>query len=265
MAGKGRERKEPKNTRNRPEAKNCRILSTSFARFLQLWPKRGGHFRFAYYELKEAVGTSFRLVHERHHHGLLAVADEKRPTRRMVSPSDPLAMVALGHKAMLGNKWCLGCTFITWSMRSRNDDLDCEACLWPRWMRSSCRFRKGSRVRDEKQEKKKEERKKKEEKKGKRGGQRFGECFFPMKRCAITTEENKGRTRMGWMRLFRLLRSLLVSEIRLCGQMFFQWLFRIRDFSRWLNGSGRRSGEFVVVWRNWDKKWVKWKIRIESW
>lgn len=65
-------------------------------------------------------------------------------------------------------------------------------------------------------------RKKKEEKKGKRGGQRFGECFFPMKRCAITTEENKGRTRMGWMRLFRLLRSLLVSEIRLCGQMFFQ-------------------------------------------
>lgn len=165
MAGKGRERKEPKNTRNRPEAKNCRILSTSFARFLQLWPKRGGHFRFAYYELKEAVGTSFRLVHERHHHGLLAVADEKRPTRRMVSPSDPLAMVALGHKAMLGNKWCLGCTFITWSMRSRNDDLDCEACLWPRWMRSSCRFRKGSRVRDEKQEKKRKKEKKKKKKK----------------------------------------------------------------------------------------------------
>lgn len=113
--------------------------------------------------------------------------------------------------------------------------------------------------------KKGRKKKKRRKKEGKRGGQRFGECFFPMKRCAITTEENKGRTRMGWMRLFRLLRSLLVSEIRLCGQMFFQWLFRIRDFSRWLNGSGRRSGEFVVAWRDWDKKWVKWKIRIESW
>lgn len=166
MAGKARERKEPRNTRNRtsPWGKELPYPVHIFRAFSSTLTKGGGHFRFAYYELKEAVGTSFRLVHERHHHGLLAVADEKRPTRRMVSPSDPLAMVALGHKAMLGNKWCLGCTFITWSMRSRNDDLDCEACLWPRWMRSSCRFRKGSRVRDEKQEKKKKEKKGKKRK-----------------------------------------------------------------------------------------------------
>lgn len=97
---------------------------------------------------------------------------------------------------------------------------------------ASCRFRKGSRVRDEEQEKKKEE------KKGKRGGQRFGECFFPMKRCAITTEENKRRTRMGWMRLFC---SLLVSEIRLCGQMFTMIIWDTRFFE-------------MVKWF-WQEKW----------
>ena len=42
-------------------------------------------------------------------------------------------------------------------------------------MRSSCRFRKGSRVRDEKQEKKKEERKKKEEKKKENAGDKGSE------------------------------------------------------------------------------------------
>lgn len=246
MAGKARERKEPRNTRNRtpPWGKELPYPVHIFRAFSSTLTKGGGHFRFAYYELKEAVGTSFRLVHERHHHGLLAVADEKRPTRRMVSPSDPLAMVALGHKAMLGNKWCLGCTFITWSMRSRNDDLDCETCLWPRWMRSSCRFRKGSRVRDEKQEKKKKEKKKGE--KGKRGGQRFGECFFPMKRCAITTKKIR-RTRMGWMRLFRLLRSLLVSEIRLCGQMFSIIIWDIPFFQMVKSVLAREMGN--LLWR----------------
>lgn len=229
VAGKARERKEPRNTRNRtpPWGKELPHPVHIFRAFPSTLTKGAGHFRFAYYELKEAVGTSFRYM-----------------------KGITMGCWQLPMKNDRQDEWSLPQTLWPWWLSAirqcleTNDVLDvhllrgrCEAGTTTSIARRACDLvgcvrRVGSTrvVGWEMRSKKKKRKKKREEKKGKRGGQRFGECFFPMKRCAIATEENKGRTRMSWMRLFRLLHSLLVSEIRLCGQMFLVIIWDTRFF-----------------------------------
>lgn len=146
-------------------------------------------FRFIYsrYKLKEAVERHFGWYRK----GISATAagtrpDEKRPTRRMVFHRLPAALLAVRQCSetndvlvvhLLHGRWRVGTSATTSITRRALTSLDASD------PRAESRDTRGKKKRT------------------RRTKVSLSQRFFPMKRCAVATEENKGtpaQQRPGW-------------------------------------------------------------------